>query len=161
VIKWLTKANDEGVSHCTCTGALAALPAQADCPWCGCGWMIACAACERAYTFARVVEIDGTYEALARQDIHRFSGTEPADAEVKAVANWLRETFADKAVGDVVVHLDGEYLRADQPVDFTGLYAHHRHDVPPQIAALRGGLPVSEDLISSDWWRERERPDRQ
>lgn len=159
--RWLAKANDEGLSHCACPSSPAALPGQFDCPWCGCGWLIPCATCGKAFTFARVVEIDQPYEDLMRADLLARGLPEVDEAEVRAGAAWLTETFADFAVGDTVIYLDGCYFRADQrPLAFEGLYAVHDHPEPPQTAAARDGRSPDEDLGRARWWFDRERPDR-
>jgi hypothetical protein len=159
--KWLCKASDDGLSHCACQAPLAALPGQLDCPWCGCGWMIACATCHKAFTFARVVEIDRSHEDLVRADLLDRGLPEVDAAEVRDGVAWLAETFADFEVGDTVVYLDGRYVRADpRPVAFEGLYAAHDHPGPPQVAAARAGRPLTEDLGRPQWWFDRERPDR-
>lgn len=159
--KWLCKANDEGLSHCGCTAPLAALPGQADCPWCGCGYMISCAICQRAFTFARVVDIEQSYEDLLRTDLLDRDLAEVDETEVRAVAAWLAETLADFDAGDIVVYLDGCYIRTDQrPVAFEGLYAVHDHSEAPQAAAVRDSRPLTEDLGRPQWWFDRERPDR-
>lgn len=159
--KWLAKANDEGVSHCACAASLAGVSGQLDCPWCGCGWMIPCATCRRAFTFARVVEIDQSYEDLVRTDLLDRGLPEVDETDVREGAAWLAETFADFAVGDTVIYLDGCYFRADQrPLAFEGLYAAHDHPEPPQTAAARDSRSPDEDLGRPQWWFERQRPDR-
>ncbi len=159
--KWLAKASDEGLSHCTCAASLAGLSGQLDCPWCGCGWMISCATCRKAFIFARVVEIDQSYEDFVRTDLLGRGLLEVDETEVREGAAWLVETFADFAVGDTVIYLDGCYIRADQrPIAFEGLYAKHDHPEAPQTLALRQGRPLIELLGSPQWWFDRERPDR-
>lgn len=54
--KFFFKADDDVLSHCTCTDAPAQSSSQLDCPWCGCGWLISCATCGKAFTFAEVRE---------------------------------------------------------------------------------------------------------
>ena len=68
MVTYITKANDNVLSHCTCKGVIASGPAQMDCPWCGCGWLITCMNCRKAFTFARVIELDSTYEDIAAED---------------------------------------------------------------------------------------------
>ena len=62
------KANDEVLSFCACQQPLVALPGQLDCPWCGCGWLASCIECRKAFTFAKVVDVDLTYEQIVRRD---------------------------------------------------------------------------------------------
>lgn len=159
--KWLTKANNDGLSHCACRDALAALPGQADCPWCGCGWMISCGTCRKAFVFATVVETDASHEDIVRSEFLASRRTHHDEADIREAAAWMAEAVADFAVGDRVIYLDGWYFRADQgPLAFDGLFAAHDHPEPPQTAAVRQGRPVTTDLTRVQWWRDRERSDR-
>jgi hypothetical protein len=159
-IKYLVKANDEGISHCRCEHSLAGGPIQLDCPWCGCGWMIACMTCHRAFTYARVVEIEGDYAALAERDLTSRGYQVDAD-DICQAADWFAAAMAPLSLGEVVVHLDGNYFPLDTaPVHFSGDFAEHRLDRLPH--ALERTHPGQLDAILGDkaYWIERERPDR-
>ena len=76
-IIYLVKANDDLVSHCQCEQGIIAEPGQVGCPWCGCGWLFSCIKCRKAFTFATAVEIDKTWEELAREDLYSYFKQEP------------------------------------------------------------------------------------
>jgi len=56
--------NDDLCSHCSCDPAYITFPPQMDCPWCGCGWLFTCTRCRKAFTFARGVEVDESWQQL-------------------------------------------------------------------------------------------------
>ncbi len=64
--KFLFKANDDVLSYCSCVGEPAMSTGQLDCPWCGCGWLISCAKCGKAFTYAVVRETDIPIVELGR-----------------------------------------------------------------------------------------------
>jgi hypothetical protein len=78
---YLQKDNDDLVSHCRCREAFISYPPQMDCPWCGCGWLFSCIKCRKAFTFARAVEVNDSWEELACRDI-RGMGMEVTDEAV-------------------------------------------------------------------------------
>lgn len=112
--KILVKANDELISHCRCDTAFAT-NGQLDCPWCGCGWLFTCAQCRRAFTFAKVIEVD-----VAPDDAMIYAGS---DLD-------LFET------GETAIYLDGMLLGpGDTDLDFTGYFARHAMDALPHAKA--------------------------
>lgn len=64
----LTKAQDQrgGLCWCGCAaGRYAVYEKQADCPWCGCGWLWFCSNCQKGLTVA--VDAEGNeFVLLAR-----------------------------------------------------------------------------------------------
>jgi hypothetical protein len=72
---YLCKDNDDLISHCTCREALVAPPGQADCPWCGCGWLFSCLSCRKAFTFARAVPGQKDLEMIVREHLCRLVHT--------------------------------------------------------------------------------------
>jgi len=67
--QYLAKASDRLVSLCRCAPdeALISSPAQSDCPWCGCGWLFICSQCLKVFTFARVIEVPGSWQRTASE----------------------------------------------------------------------------------------------
>ncbi len=66
---YLVKADDRLHSTCRCAQGLAGFPIQADCPWCGCGWLFTCTRCGKPFTFARAEWIPVDLEAIARLNL--------------------------------------------------------------------------------------------
>jgi hypothetical protein len=159
MFKTLVKASNNLVSHCKCSEAYAT-SGQADCPWCGCGWLFTCIDCRKAFTFAKVVETDQSPEDLVRRDFLSF-GKSPESfdpASVKAKAEWLQNEIADLEPGTVCVIVDGEIIPVSaRDIEFDGWHAHHAFQVPPQVAATDAN---SLDSILGDrkYWADREHP---
>jgi hypothetical protein len=158
--KWLAKANDDVLSHCRCAHAIAAGPTQLDCPWCGCGWLISCVQCRKAFTFAEVVEVDRTYRDLCAADF-RSQGIEIDEGELIDAAGWMADAVAPLQLGERVVYLDGVYFLVDEcDVQFDGAFATHDLVRMPHAEALESSGVLNETLGKSRYWLERERPDR-
>lgn len=162
MFKTLVKANDDLISFCRCAPAFAT-SGQADCPWCGCGWLFTCVDCRKAFTFARVAETEFSPEDLARRDFLRF-GIKDADLKaehIAAKAEWLSDQIEDLEVGTVCIILDGCVLPVEaRDVAFDGWFARHAFDRPPQVAA-DGDRNVLEAMVgTAQYWLDRERPDR-
>ena len=159
MIKYVGKANDDVLSFCTCQDALADVPGQLDCPWCGCGWMIGCMKCRKAFVYGRVVEIDSDYVTLVREDT-RTSGFERDADEIRDIAEWMGAAMADFEVGQMVVYLDGYYLPIDTAGEIEGLYARHTFSsLPHKDAHLAPGV-LEATLGDVRYWTDRERPER-
>jgi hypothetical protein len=160
MIKLLAKAGNEVLSHCRCVAPMASVPGQLDCPWCGCGWLISCTECRKAFTFARVVEVDTDYETFVRQDRGRGE-FEHSDDEIRRQAEmleWMLEPFSP---GQKIVYLDGAYFALDEAVeDFEGVYASHNFSELPHALALKNSAHLNALLGDKDYWFDRERPDR-
>jgi hypothetical protein len=150
---YLTKANDDLVSHCRCQQALITYPPQMDCPWCGCGWLFTCIECRKAFTFARGIMVDESWEQTAERDLrNRFK--QPAKAE--HITQWvtaMKQLLADIQVGEEYVYLDGFFI----PKNATAIEVegwHARHDLPyvPQVAAMSDRAIVSKILADRAYW---------
>lgn len=155
--KWLAKANDSVISYCTCEHSLAAMPGQLDCPWCGCGWLISCAKCDKAFTYAQVVEVDRSYLDLARSE---FGSDEVELSEIEDLAGWMERAVEPFQFGDIIVYLDGAYLRVDeQDVRFEGWFAEHDLATLPHAGAITKA-DIDDVLGLPAYWFDRELPDR-
>lgn len=156
MVKYIAKANDEVISHCQCSDALAAGPSQLDCPWCGCGWLISCIKCRKAFTFGRVVEVDRTYADIARDDF-TARGSSFDEEDIAGGAEWLAEAMADFNVGDIVVYLDGSFLKLDTTnFSYDGWFAQHDFDQLPHAAALKQPSALRDILANKQYWFDRE-----
>lgn len=161
MVKYLAKANDNVLSHCRCVEPLASLPGQLDCPWCGCGWLIACATCRRAFVYAKVIEVDASYEQLVPADHERRGHAAINESHIRHDAEVMEDMLSPFSVGDIIVYLDGLYHAVDDaPVEFDGMHAHHKLDQLPHAAALTRPEALREVLGEPDYWRSREHKDR-
>ena len=161
MIKLLAKANDDVLSHCRCVGSLASMPSQLDCPWCGCGWLISCTQCRRAFTFARVVEADTDYRAFVSEDRARGEYNDDDPGELDSLALWLEESLADFEVGRTISYFDGRYFDLEaKPIEFEGLFARHKLKRLPHLDALSSPGHLRAALGAPSYWLERERPGR-
>lgn len=161
MIKYLAKANDDVLSHCRCEGELASLPGQLDCPWCGCGWLIACGTCRRAFVYAKVIEVDASYEKLVRADFERRGYAMIKETDIRHDAQVIEEMLSPFSVGDIVVYLDGVYHLIDEaPVEFEGMHARHKMARLPHATALTRPEALLSVLGDPGYWRTRERKDR-
>jgi hypothetical protein len=160
MIKLLAKASDDVLSHCQCSTPLASLPGQLDCPWCGCGWLISCTQCRRAFTYARVVEVETDYETYVQDDRRRGGYADYDPSELNDCASWLEDTLADIPVGKTVVYLDGMYFDVGaNPGAFEGLYALHALERLPHFEALRTPALLRATLGELSYWLERALPE--
>ena len=161
MVKFIFKANDDVLSHCRCADEPAMSSGQMDCPWCGCGWLISCSKCAKAFTYAVVKETDVPLEELGRRDAERRGLTSVTDQECEAWAARMAEAFEPFEVGDIVVYLDGEYWPlGTRNVRFEGYYATHDLVELPHAKALRDPNALRAILGAKSYWFERERPDR-
>ena len=151
---YLAKANDALVSFCSCQRAYIAYPSQLDCPWCGCGWLFACASCRMAFTFALGVEVDETWEQLARRDLVGLGIGEPSSEDINGWVEAVPSMLQEVEVGRLYVWFDGMILPIDAGgVNLRGYYARHRHGFVPQMAALRDKSVVENILSNEQYWR--------
>lgn len=160
--KFLFKADDRVLSFCRCEGEPAMSSGQLDCPWCGCGWLISCSKCKKAFTFGVVREIDTPLEELARREAaSRNIADRLTDQDIADWVAWMTECFEEFADGDVVVYLDGHYLRADATdIEIEGYFAIHRLPVLPHAEALADPPLLDRVLGDKRYWLDRECPDR-
>lgn len=161
MIKYVAKANDDVLSHCTCESPLAAVPGQLDCPWCGCGWLICCAECGRAFVYGRIVETNDTYESLVAADYKRRGFKTITDDDIKNDAAMLAELLEPFDVGETVVYLDGLFFRLhERDLAFTGIFSKHDFGELPHAVAVREPTYLRSVLGNRTYWFDRERPDR-
>jgi hypothetical protein len=152
-ITYLQKAGDDVISHCSCGDGRMTFPAQMDCPWCGCGWLFTCISCRKAFTFAIGVELETTWEELAREDLIKKWHKEPAKKDVHDWVGAMKAILHDVMVGERYVLLDGSILRADsKDIEFDGWHAHHRFNALPQFDALDDRAILRKTLGNRDYW---------
>lgn len=159
--KFFFKANDDVLSHCTCVDAPAMSEQQFDCPWCGCGWMIPCSRCGKAFTFAEVRETDLSLLELGRREAEARGLKDITEEQVADWAEGMAETLDYFEVGDIVVYLDGLYWRIDETdIVFKGFYAAHDLKRLPHAEALDDPAHLDCVLGDKSYWLDRELPDR-
>ncbi|TMQ13325.1 MAG: hypothetical protein E6J91_18910 [Deltaproteobacteria bacterium] len=157
--KFLFKANDDVISHCSCIGEPALSTGQLDCPWCGCGWLICCSRCTKAFTYAVVRETDISLVELGRRDATARGFTSITDQECAELATGMERALEPFRIGDLVVYLDGEYLALDaKRVRFDGYFAAHDLDVLPHAEALGDPEVLLRTLGDGAYWLDRELP---
>ncbi len=137
-IVYLARDGADLVCRCTCSFAAVAYPVQANCPWCGCGWLFTCIDCRQPFAFARGVVVDDSWEELARHDLIKLGGREPSPHLVRKHAEAMRALLAGVRVGRRYVYVNGVVAPADAvAVHFTGRHAGHDLDFVPQVEALK------------------------
>jgi hypothetical protein len=162
VPKFFFKANDDIISHCACTNEPAMSTGQLDCPWCGCGWMISCSKCLKAFVFAEVRETDIPLIELGRREAKSRGLTTITETEIAEWAEGMAETLDCFNVGDVVVYLDGSYWTINsENIDFEGYFAHHRLDRLPHADAINDPDSLEAMLGDTSYWLDRELADRE
>jgi hypothetical protein len=160
--KYLFKANDEVLSHCQCKDAPAMSTGQLDCPWCGCGWLITCTRCGKAFTFAEVRETDLSLMEIGRLDVDARNLENISDDEIAEWAEGMAELLDHFDVGDIVVYLDGYYWTVDSTsVAFDGYHARHNLDRLPHAEAIQDSSLLMSVLGNQQYWMDRELPDRE
>jgi hypothetical protein len=156
-IIYLKKCNDDLVSHCKCESAIAAYPPQMNCPWCGCGWLLTCIECRKAFTFAVAVELDTTWEELAKTDIKKRNHAEVTDEDISDWVASMKEILAGIEVGKSYVCLDGYVIPVDaEGVNIEGWMSKHNFDFVPQVKALEDRSIIDNYLSNSEYWIENE-----
>ena len=158
---WLVKDNNDLVCHCDCKSAMSGPFPQADCPWCGCGWLFSCLTCHKSFTFARVAWIDMPIQMLATRMCWTPSKRGPAQEEVSEAVEFMRWAVEDLREGDRVVVLDYELLKVDEegPIEFDGVFAHHELECVPQVRALKDPSYIERTIGRTQYWLERELED--
>ena len=161
-IIYLKKASDEAISFCTCGDGRISYPAQMDCPWCGCGWLFTCVSCRKAFTFAEGVEIESSWENLAKADLAAMGKEDPTTEEI---ADWLeamQTVLVDVEVGKKYVILDGKLIPANKEnIEFEGWYAKHNLTQLPQVLAVENMEIVHEKLANQKYWQENAMPKKE
>ena len=84
-----------------------------------------------------------------------------SDQDIADWVAWMSEAFEPFADGDVVVYLDGHYLKAGATdIEIEGYFALHRLPVLPHAQALADPPLLDRVLGDKRYWLDRERPDR-
>lgn len=160
--KFLFKANDDVLSFCQCENEPAMSSGQLDCPWCGCGWMIACSRCTKSFVFAEVRATHIPLMELGRREVAARGLTTVTEPEIAEWAQGMARMLDKFEVGDIVVYLDGWYWRVDSTdLAFDGDYASHRLDRLPHAEALEDPARLRAILGDQQYWLDRELPDRE
>jgi hypothetical protein len=135
---------------------------QLDCPWCGCGWLIGCSKCQRAFTFAEVRETDIPIAELGRREAKARGLSVVAEEEIAEWAEGMTEALDHFDIGDIVIYLDGSYWTVDSTnIEFTGYFAKHQFERLPHAEALADGPRLRAILGDKNYWLEREKADRE
>lgn len=152
---YLVKANDELVSGCHCRNAPIASSAQADCPWCGCGWLFTCLWCGGAFTFARAVRVRESLEELAAREVPRIRKIMSPRGEIReevligSVEEWIaamQPLIRELELGKTYVYFDGFAVPTDaNGIRLSGRRRSHDLDYIPQVRSLTD--PSAEDLL--------------
>ncbi len=153
----LVKANDDLVSHCKCEQGTVGEPGQLDCPWCGCGWLFSCSKCRKAFSFAKVVEINKTWQELAREDLYNYNKQEPDN---DSISNWvenMKGMTEHIELGKNYVYLDGYFIPTDEEYfEVEGWKSKHDFIKVPQVEALEDPTVIDQVLSNSDYWLKNE-----
>ena len=160
--KFIFKANNNVLSHCTCEDEPAMSGGQADCPWCGCGWLISCSKCAKSFTFAEVRETNISLEILARREaVRRGKGDMISSDNIAKWVTSMTTLLAPFDTGQKLVYLDGRYFPVDaHNINFKGIYAEHKFSVLPHYEALDDASILESILGSPTYWRDRARFNR-
>jgi predicted RNA-binding Zn-ribbon protein involved in translation (DUF1610 family) len=158
--KYLFKANDNVISHCHCDDAPAMSTGQLDCPWCGCGWLISCSKCRKAYTYGVIALTDRSLIDLGREEVKSRGLTNVSEQEIAEWAEGMSEAFEPFSIGETIVYLDGSYFSLDATdIEFDGYFAHHEFKVLPHKVAMSDTAQLDAILGDPTYWRKRELPD--
>ena len=123
--------------------------------------MIPCMECGKSFVFAKIVEVDATYEALIRKDFARRGLTDLEPEDFKHSAEWMRAAMEPLHVDETIVYLDGCYFPVDSVgVEFEGNFAFHQFERLPHALAREQPTHLRAVLGERKYWFERERPDR-
>ncbi|MCA9035352.1 MAG: hypothetical protein KDA91_09485 [Planctomycetaceae bacterium] len=159
-IIYLQKLNNDVVSHCSCEDGRVSFPGQMDCPWCGCGWLFSCVTCCKAFTFAKGVELDATWEEVATEAIRNSWEEEPTAEDVASWVEAMQELLECVEVGETYVYLDGAVIPADvDGVEFEGWHSLHKLDMLPQVEAIQNPSIVDDVLANKEYWMQTALPD--
>jgi hypothetical protein len=159
-IVYLRKACDDVIAHCSCGDGRITFPAQLDCPWCGCGWLFSCITCRSAFTFAEGVELETTWEQLAREDRTNYWHKEPSEERVHDWVEAMKELLQDVKVGKRYAILDGSIFPADsKAIQFDGWHARHRFDVLPHFRPSCNKSTLEEIFGDRRYWQTNALPE--
>jgi hypothetical protein len=155
---WLVKDSDDVVNWCTCAESAAGTFPQADCPWCGCGWLFSCAFCRKCFTFARFEWFDESLESLAQRLARAQYGDRMAEDAAVEMARFMAWAAEGWNAGDRVVVIDWQLIGVGEegPFEFDGAFAHHELEELPQVQELATPGVLEATLGSREYWIERE-----
>ena len=157
--KVLEKANDDLISFCKCEEGAYASECQADCPWCGCGWLFTCVRCGMSFAFAKVIETEVSPQQVVQLEYSRRFEREFAldDDDVVEKAVWLNHEIMNLPRGTLCVFVDGKILPLNRiNMEFDGRFAHHKFGILPQLAAHGSRSAIMKHLGNIHYWLERE-----
>ncbi len=136
-MKWLVRSSRDTICWCNCpdADAIASPPgsAQMDCPWCGCGFLTLCISCQKAFTYARCVEVPLTAEEIVQRWHKGSLGRGCAVDDLAEYAGALREVAEPLVLGEEYVTLDGELLDVREGARFVGIAASHELAAVPHL----------------------------
>ena len=155
--KFIFKANDDVISHCDCKDVPAMSSGQMDCPWCGCGWLICCSKCNKAFTFGEVREVESSLIDIGKAEVEARGIADVVDEdEIAEWAEGMRSEFEAYDVGQILVYLDGEYFPINETnIEFDGMYATHQFEVLPHRLALSDPAALETVLGDPKYWEDR------
>ena len=115
--------------------------------------------CRKAFAFAEGVELETTWEELAREDIRNSWQSEPSEDDVASWVAAMKVILADLEPGKQYAILDGFVIPVDvTEIHFDGWYAHHELDSLPQVDALKDRSLLDTSIGSRDYWTSRALP---
>lgn len=157
---YLKKLNDDVISHCSCDDGRIAIPQQADCPWCGCGWLFSCLTCRKAFTFAEGIEIKNqSWEEIAREERKNYGDINPDEETIELWIEAMKELLRSVEVGKKYCIIDWEVFAVDATdIFFQGLYGSHSFDRLPQVEALDNPSVLDRELANQNYWRSHALP---
>jgi hypothetical protein len=160
--KYLFKANDDVISHCRCEDEPASSTSQLDCPWCGCGWMIGCTKCSKAFVYGEIRNTETLALEIVQRDAKRRGIKSLTEKEMRDWADAMEREFKRFRIGQRVIYLDGHYFPLGaKNVSFKGYYAKHKFKILPHAQALRKPEVLRATLGDPDYWFKRELPNRE
>ncbi len=122
-----------------------------DCPWCGCGFLTLCISCQRAFTYARCVEVGLTAEEIVQRWHKGSLGRDCAPDDLSEYASALRKVAEPLVLGAEYVTLDGELLDVREGARFVGVCARHDFEVLPH-AVHRGNKAALCKALDRGYW---------
>ena len=162
MVKYLFKANDEVISHCQCVGQPAASTGQLDCPWCGCGWMISCTKCGKAFVYGEIRHTEVPIIDIVRRDVKQRGLKTVTETEIRECAEAMEQEFKRFRAGTTVIYLDGSYFAVStKNISFKGYYAKHKFTTLPHADALKRPEVLRATLGERSYWLDRELPNRE
>ena len=114
--------------------------------------------CRKAFTFARGVEVDESWEELAQRGLAAWH-RRPTDEDIGEWIKAMQALLSEVEVGKQYVCLDGLFIPTDaSEVRFRGWHSEHDLDFVPQVAALDDYFVMEEILSSVEYWQTRAIP---